>query len=926
MEPLLKSKFSQRLVTTILLVLLGLTLALGIHVFSREQAIGKQPQTPQSICANTSNLSPEKLNAAGRASYEQGRFDIAIDCWKKAYRQMNNETEQNQTRINLAQAEQALGLYPRACNTLISIYGEDNCAELLKDENKSRSFFDTLSEKVKDNDTKIAGLHSLGNVLRELGELEFSHQVLMLITQEIQLDNQPQKQAAVWLDLANTTRALSYKEQDLYKRSQERENIICAAVNAYTSQNIYQKVANDFGSNLDTRSLIPLQAKINELSLILDIKNLHEQLKEDFQYDVVNRYFEQVHILALKPVVNNCLNKVNISKNDQNLSVIEITDWVSRIIRNSNPSIQLQHINEIQQQIEQLSPNNTTLYTRLNFAKNLLRIQGIDLFSTIKSFLEATIIQAKNQNNFRVESYALGYLGQLYKARQDNESWEQAIFYTRQALSLAESIAAPDVAYQWQWQLGQIYESKLSSTEQANNKNLQDNLNAARSAYEGAFKTLESLRRDLATARPEAQLSFLNDIENIYRQYVNLLLQDEEPTQDLLSQARQVIASLQAVELENFLRQACPENKLEDIDRIIQQQSPNTAFVYPIVLKDRIVTILKLPGNLELKYFRQSLESRQEFEQLLRSFQINLEEEYTFKPVLQEGKELYELLVKDIDQYIERYNSQNEVKIDTLVFALDTDLRGIPLAALVVDNASESPQYFIDKYAIALASRLQIRDPQAFQGKKLNVLAAGVRRTQLKGLEDKFPELRFVEKELKTITNINSERIAVAQLLNKNFNENEFKQTINSSVFQVLHLATHGEFSSSPENTFILASDTKIKVNQIDSLFRGQAQNQLEPIEMLVMSACETAAGDKQATLGMSGVAVQAGARSAIASLWTLDDEISVDFTRKLYEQLVIPNLTKAKALQEAQKQLKNLPGRQHPRYWAPYILLGNWL
>ncbi|MEH2456806.1 CHAT domain-containing protein [Nostoc sp.] len=181
---------------------------------------------------------------------------------------------------------------------------------------------------------------------------------------------------------------------------------------------------------------------------------------------------------------------------------------------------------------------------------------------------------------------------------------------------------------------------------------------------------------------------------------------------------------------------------------------------------------------------------------------------------------------------------------------------------------------------------------------------------------------------LNVLNNIekSNSRVSVTKVEEKNFNTENLQSNINSTDFQILHLATHGEFSSSPENTFILAYDNPIRANELDKVFKKQAQNQQEPIELIVLSACETASGDQRATLGISGVAVRAGARSAIASLWTLDDQISVDFTREFYKQLLTLKQTKAKALQEAQKALKGKPGREHPRYWAPYILLGNWL
>nr|WP_246275581.1 CHAT domain-containing protein [Brasilonema bromeliae] len=464
--------------------------------------------------------------------------------------------------------------------------------------------------------------------------------------------------------------------------------------------------------------------------------------------------------------------------------------------------------------------------------------------------------------------------------------------------------------------------------------------------YQQAYLTLQSLRRELVAGNPDAELSFQNDIEDIYRDYVNLLLWDSNPHQENLSKAREVISSLQAVELENFLRLACPESNIEEIDKIIDEQPVKTAFFYPILVedrieveekievKDRIEVIIKLPDDPNLKHYSTQVDEATVKEQIrelqidvkeytfngvLKKLQLDFEEEYTFEDVKKEGKLVYDWLLKGAEQYLK------EKEIVTLVFALDTNLRNIPLAALLVNDKEKIPKYLIDNYALALAPRLNIPKPNTLQGKGLKILAAGLKEPDDNN-KLKFPKLNYVEKEIKAIKEIANSNFSVYELIDNKFKIKNLKKEIDTSAFKVLHLATHGEFSSSPEKTFLLARDEPININQIGDIFRTQAQRQPEPIEILVLSACETAAGDKRATLGISGVSVRAGARSSIASLWTLDDEISVDFTKIFYKQLIKQKVTKAQALQEAQKQLKDLPGREHPRYWAPYILLGNWL
>ncbi|MEO1765381.1 MAG: CHAT domain-containing protein, partial [Cyanobacteria bacterium J06629_18] len=87
-----------------------------------------------------------------------------------------------------------------------------------------------------------------------------------------------------------------------------------------------------------------------------------------------------------------------------------------------------------------------------------------------------------------------------------------------------------------------------------------------------------------------------------------------------------------------------------------------------------------------------------------------------------------------------------------------------------------------------------------------------------------------------------------------------------------------------------------------------------------------TAEGDKRAALGLAGVAVRSGARSTLASLWAVDDQSTSAFMVEFYKQLSQPNMSKTEALRQAQISLIKQRGFKHPFYWAPFVLIGNWL
>jgi len=137
-------------------------------------------------------------------------------------------------------------------------------------------------------------------------------------------------------------------------------------------------------------------------------------------------------------------------------------------------------------------------------------------------------------------------------------------------------------------------------------------------------------------------------------------------------------------------------------------------------------------------------------------------------------------------------------------------------------------------------------------------------------------------------------------------------------------MATHGVFGGSAEDTFLLTYDGRLDMNRLSDLIKiGRFRDQ--PVELLTLSACQTALGDERAALGLAGVAVKAGVRSVIATLWFVDDEATSATIRDFYRRLRQPGMHKAQALQQAQQALMAQSRFRHPAYWAPFLLIGSW-
>jgi CHAT domain-containing protein len=478
----------------------------------------------------------------------------------------------------------------------------------------------------------------------------------------------------------------------------------------------------------------------------------------------------------------------------------------------------------------------------------------------------------------------------LYEKERD---WTSAQKYTRSALLIARAIDAPDIAYQWQWQMGRILKAQKNNTE-------------AIDYYTQSVKILEDLRSDLIILNPDVQFSFRDSVEPVYRELVDLLLQSPikgKVSQTNLIKARNALESLQLAELNNYFREPCLVGK-QEIDRIVDRTQPDTAIIYPTILSDRLEIIVKLPQKPLLQFT--SYISQIELEKILETLRIDLTKPYTLQKVRSLSKQLYDRLLQSFEaQLIEN-------KIKTLVFVPDGSLRNIPMGVLY-----DGQKYLVEKYNIALAPGLQLIEPLPLNREPLKVLVAGLSEAR-----QGFTSLQFVDREIKEI----QASISSTVIRDREFTESNLADRLDRNLFSIVHLATHGQFSSNTEDTFILAWDKQIEIDRLNNLLKKNEQNSSGAIELLVLSACETAAGDNRATLGLAGISVRAGVRSTLASLWNLDDESSSILMSQFYQELVSKKVTKAEALKKAQLTLLQNPRYQHPRYWATYVLLGNWL
>lgn len=549
-----------------------------------------------------------------------------------------------------------------------------------------------------------------------------------------------------------------------------------------------------------------------------------------------------------------------------------------------------QLIAKLPPQLVDLPPGRDMVYAQVNFADSWIRTaqqesRGSKQLSNqrteIAGLLAGAVKTARSLADIRAEAFALGQLGHLYEAAGQ---WQAAQQLTQQAMRLAEGLNAPDLKTTWQWQLGRILKQQGETAD-------------AIAAYSGAVDSLQSLRQELVALNPDLQFSFLENVEPVYRELVSLLL-DSQPDQAQLQQARQLIESLQLAELDNFFRHACLQAKPQLIDTV----DATAAVLYPIILPDRLAVIVSRPEQ-PLFYYETRL-SQAKIEATMAQFRLYLNPHFFERDRLQVSRQLYDWLIRPAEEFLE--------DTQTLVFVLDGALRSLPMAALY-----DGEHYLIERYGVALSPGLQLLEPKSLDVQRLDVLTGGLSVPQ-----QGFSALPAVDTEVNQI----AATLPTTQLLNQSFTTDRLKNTLADMPFSVVHLATHGQFSSKAEDTFLVTWDGRINVQDLNELLQpGRDPNQ--PLELLVLSACQTATGDKRAALGLAGIALRSGARSTLATLWQVNDASTATLMVEFYQQLTKEtNMTKSEALRSAQLSLLQQPQYQHPFYWAPFVLVGNWL
>ncbi len=363
--------------------------------------------------------------------------------------------------------------------------------------------------------------------------------------------------------------------------------------------------------------------------------------------------------------------------------------------------------------------------------------------------------------------------------------------------------------------------------------------------------------------------------------------------------------------------------------------------IYPLVLPDKIHLLWASQGGILSSTTCPIGESQ--LTRMVADFQAALQSPGDMTSVKQRGKALYDCLIKPLEEKGE----WDKNKIQNLVIAPDRAINYIPIAALY-----DGKQFLIERYTISNVLNAGMTNMDGGKlPQKASVLGIGISESV-----DTFSALPDVKQELQAIVRSQQSPQGIyggSLYLDQASIPSVFED--NLGKYQIIHIATHGEFNPiSPNQSYLLFSSGQKGKGVRYTVSQIQQQEELRSVYLVVLSACQTGKGESASSgieiQGMSAAFVRDRAKAVVASLWNVNDASTALLMQQFYQNLASGKMTKAEALRQAQlsllkgdKTAKDLTDRatlvvkgrtptrttgavdfKHPYFWAPFILIGN--
>ncbi|OQW91430.1 MAG: hypothetical protein BWK78_04665 [Thiotrichaceae bacterium IS1] len=830
---------------------------------------------------------------------QQGQFELAVQMWEEARSKLVPDSSPRKymdISVDLAAAYQSLGRLPRALEVLQS------AKSVVEKSNDSLGLANVLSQ--------------LSDVYLAMGSLEY---------QDCKGFTSQTRQAAL------------------------RENQQRSEKYLYLAKGFADKINHPL-----------LQASIlNQQGNMLMVQKDYEKALE--KYEGATGLAEQDKLLKAKILMNIAQARVNIAitkaevkqgeKHNQAQSAIqEATIGVNELSDSysHDKSFALIGLSRFWRDLHQSSKgekiqscsSSAAFEKELNEQDKKRNKQDKERFGVLMQAMDVN----KVQENRRTLSYAKGYLAELYLEKgcysEAKELTEQAIFYagtypqpmTESAMKLW---GYPELLFQWEWQKGRILKALRQSRE------------TVIATYEQAEKYLKAINyRSWSPSLREGEKDF-------YVEFANLLLKqavvaskiNSNEGQSLLEKTVKRVEQFKAAELRNYFQDDCVSESFSGNETTEDPLSKyKVAVFYPLLFEDENKVELLLRSSNGVHLLPSPTITVKDLREIVNEFRIELErtkEVFIDAPKGQRNQYLEAHLQKMLTTYAQPLHKQlidpvveklkeQKLEIKTLVIVPDGFLRTLPFAAL-----HDGGKFLIEEeFALAITPAFDLTYIQPMPKNKvvalLNGLSTGVGDfpalgERVKEELNKVSETLLGKEQLVKEQPVTAER--VDRLEDADFTISQLRQKLEGS-YSILHFTTHGHFDENPNNIYLLTHDSvanrddNLKINMLKEFV-----SLTEPLELLTLSACQSALGDK-ASLGLAGVAIKVGARSALATLWSVDAEATLNLIVDFYENLA-NGKSKAQALTEAQRKLsknQGIPRYKNPYYWAAFILIGNWL
>jgi CHAT domain-containing protein len=876
--------------------------AIGIAMLTFLACGQVQIVTSESVQAQTTKdrkAEADRLFDRGIQQYQISQFESALKSWDQAltiYRAIKHRQNEGAALGSLGLAYHSLGKYDKAIEFQLQSLA--------------------IKKEIKDRLGEGNALGNLGNIYRALDKyekaIEFQSQSLA-IAREIK-DRQGEGASLgslgnAYNNLGKYDKAIEFYLQYLaitreIKDRQGEENVLGNLGSAYHSLGKYDKAIE-----FQLQSLVIAREINNQWGEGASLGNLGNSYFSLGKYEKAIEF--QLQSLAILREIKD-RNGEGVVLGSLGNSYFSLGKYEKAI------EFQLQRL-AIAREIKDRQGEGTAL-GNLGSAYNAL-----GKYEKAIEFYSQSLAIAREIKNRQGEGITLGNLGGAYHVL---DKYEKAIEFQLQSLVIAREIKDRNRERISLNNLGVTF-NKLKQSE------------LAILFYKQSVNVVESIRQDIKKLDKDLQQSYLATVEFTYRNLADLLLQ-----QNRIIEALQVLDLLKVQELEDYLKnikgsdrsaqgvrllapekalsdklltisldnsqdinnqlanqiQQLPKTEINKVPDYLNQIPRGTVLLYPFILGDRLEIILFAPNNLPIR--RTTKISKDQLAALINDFRSGLldagSEDFK-EPSIQ----LYNLLIKPIETELAQFNAK------TILYAPDGQLRYIPIAALY-----DGKQWLAEKYQISnlIAYTLSDFTPQPKSAPNILAGAFGGKAGDRKFGQTALPA---TVREVQAIANSFQNSVTLI--------EDQFSRKAIESKFKnhnILHLATHAEFNSgAPDNSFIIfGNGDKIRLNEITDW-------QIPNIDLIILSACQTGVGKLGSGVEILGFGYQvqkAGAKQAIASLWSVNDEGTQALMEAFYDELKKGDVSSTEALHRAQVALIKSKKYNHPNYWSAFFAIGN--